>query len=133
MGAEAVAAAPLWTAPSWWQLPSSRAALSEQDFEGYDLQSLRADGKKLIQANRVPAANDRKQPPEAFYDLTVDAGEQVLVTGDVSVEGLRARLQESVDIARAKGVGAVIANMSDADRARLIQLGYLQGEDAEKK
>ena len=132
-GAEAVAAAPPWIAPSWWQLPSSRAALSEQDFEGYDLQSLRADGKKLIQANRVPAANDRKQPPEAFYDLTVDAGEQVLVTGDASVEGLRARLQESVDIARAKGVGAVIANMSDADRARLIQLGYLQGEDAEKK
>ena len=128
-----VAAPVVWTAPSWWQLPASRAALSEQDFEGYDLQSLRAEGKKLIQANRVPAANDRKQPPEAYYDLTVDAAEQAPLSGDASVEAMRARLQEAVDIARAKGVGAVIANMSDADRARLIQLGYLQGEDAEKK
>lgn len=128
----AVAAAP-WTPPSWWQLPASRAALSEQDFEGYDLQSLRTDGKKLIQANRVPKANDRKQPPEAFYDLTTDPGEQTSLTGDAAVEGIRTRLTDAVDLARAKGVGAVIASMSEADRARLIQLGYLQGEDAEQK
>lgn len=82
-----------WTRPTWGQLPASRAALSELDFDGLVLQSFRAEGKKLVEA---PRSRERNQPSESVYDLWMDPGEQRPLLDDPAADGLRARLLSSV-------------------------------------
>lgn len=132
--AERVAVAS-FVAPTWVNHPASRDALSEQDFEGYDLQALRGKGRKLIQALRVPKGNYRDQPPLQVFDLQADAAEQQNLAGTgVPWEGaVAAQLESLVEQRREVRVAEEGAAMSDAERARLEALGYLQGEDAEKK
>ncbi len=110
----------VWTPPAWWQLPSSRDALSEQDFEGYALQSFRSEGQKLLRVVRVPPG--QALPPDALYDLRTDPGEQrpLLEPG----ESVRARLDEALAWAKAKAVTGALMAPSDAERARLNDLGY---------
>ncbi len=85
-----------WTRPTWAQLPASRAAISEEDFDGYALQSIRADGRKLIEGLVVPADDPHRQPSEALYDLIADPQEHRLIPDDPAKEGLRVRLMTSV-------------------------------------
>ncbi|MSP54845.1 MAG: hypothetical protein EXR69_04455 [Myxococcales bacterium] len=82
-----------WTRPTWGQLPASRAALSELDFDGVVLQSLRAEGKKLVEA---PRSGGRSHPPEAVYDLERDPGEQTPMLDHPAADGLRVRLLATV-------------------------------------
>jgi arylsulfatase A-like enzyme len=130
--ATAGATAPAWVAPTWANHPGSREALSEQDFEGYLLKSLRADGHKVIEARRLPAGNPRKMPDQSAFDLMADPSEQQnLATGDHVPEwkgAMNARLQTLVDDKMSKRVQAEGSAESSADCERLKQLGYMQGD-----
>jgi hypothetical protein len=114
--------------------PASREALSEQDFEGYDLQALRAGGRKVIQALRVPKGNARNQSPLQAFDLQADPGEQSDLAGKGAEweSSMKARLEGLVEERREVRVAAEGVAISDAERARLEALGYMQGEDAPK-
>ncbi len=132
-GEQVVVEVPLvaWAPPTWANHPASRDALSEQDFEGYDLQSLRRGGKKLIEAVRVPASNPRVQPPIQYFDLMSDPAEAQNLAGSGSGDeaALRAAVQSMVEDRKAKSVGAVTHEMDDAEKCRLCALGYLSGDD----
>ncbi len=122
-------ALPAWTPPHWWQLPASREALSEENFEGYRITSLRAEGKKIVQTSRVPEGSTRPLG-ETFYDLTTDPREQTPAPDDPAIEGLRLRLQTAEDRARedSRVPSQVGPSPSETDLARLRQLGYAAPE-----
>jgi hypothetical protein len=124
-------AAPPWVAPDWSNHPASRDALSEQDYEGYDLQSLRRRGKKMIQALRVPAGNARNQAPVQYYDLVADPLEASNLAGSGSGDeaALKAALEGMVEDRKSNSVGAEAHQMDDAERSRLCSLGYLSGDE----
>jgi arylsulfatase A-like enzyme len=122
-------AAAAFVAPTWANHPASREALSEQDFEGYDLQALRSDGHKLIQALRTPRGNPRNLPAAAAYDLLADPAEarDLAGTGASWESALAARLETLVQQRRESRVAERDATLSEAERARLEALGYMQG------
>jgi arylsulfatase A-like enzyme len=126
----AAPAVPQWVAPTWANHPASREALSEQDFEGYDLQALRTGGHKVIQALRVPAGNPRNQPEVAAYDLLADPGESTDVAGkgESWEAAVTARMQTIVQQKQEVRVAAEGVEVSDAERARLEALGYIQAD-----
>lgn len=114
-----------WSAPPWWKLPASREALSQEDFEGYVISSLRAEGRKLVVTRGAPTGSTRELG-EALFDLQRDPGEQRALSEDPALEGLRLRLQaaESHAAAGRRDPSQVERPASDTDRARLRQLGY---------
>lgn len=122
-----------WTPPTWATHPASRPALSEQDFEGYDLQSLRERGAKTIEAVRVPAGNYRSQPPVQYFDLLADPTEQRnLAGGGTPAEAAQlAALRAAVEKGKESAVQAEGHAMSAAECARLVALGYMDGKDCE--
>ncbi len=67
--------------PSWGTHPASLPAISEQDFEGYVLQSLRADGKKLIEVLHAPTPDPRLLPAATCFDLLADPEERHNLAG----------------------------------------------------
>ncbi len=122
---------PPWTAPTWATHPASRDALSEQDFEGYDIQALRRGGKKIIEAVHVPPGNARQQPPVQFFDLVADPRELKNLAGSGSGEeaALRAAVESMVEERKAKSVEAMARAADEAETCRLCTLGYLTGAD----
>lgn len=115
-----------WAAPTWADHPASREALSEQDFEGYHLQSLRVEGRKLIEAVRVPPGNPRNQPRAACFDVLTDPGETHDLAGTACETALTSWLARAVDRARAEAVADEPALGSAADADRLHALGYAE-------
>ncbi len=120
-----------WTAPTWANHPASRDALSEQDFEGYDLQALRRGGRKIIEAVHVPPGNARQQPPVQFFDLLADPHERVNLAGSGTGEeaALRAAVESMVEERKAKSVDATARAADEAEKCRLCTLGYLNGAE----
>ena len=111
----------------WSEHPASRDALSEQNFEGYDLQSLRRKGVKLIQALTVPAGNARNQPPEQFFDLKSDPAEQVNLAGqgDSRQAETASELAKILKLVQGGAVEAVVVEQSCEEIHQLVQLGYM--------
>ncbi len=114
-----------WSAPPWWKLPASREALTQEDFEGYVISSLRAEGRKLVVTRGAPSGSTRELG-EALFDLERDAGEQHPRADDPALEGLRLRLEaaEAHAAANRREAAAPQRSASETDRARLRQLGY---------
>jgi arylsulfatase A-like enzyme len=130
--AAAPRAAPAFTAPDWTRHPASADALSQQDFEGYRLQSVRSGGRKVITAERVPVGNPRKQPPVQCFDLRADPGEKAdqAAGGSGECAALQARLDALSKEAATGQHEAATVDASDAERARLEALGYMQDDVA---
>lgn len=120
-----------WSPPDWTTHPASRDALSEETFAGFQLQSLRRGGRKIVEALRVPGHATRVLPRVQYFSLGSDPGEQRDLHGDGSGDeaGLKATLQSMVDDRRRKSVSVRVDEVSDAERCRLCALGYLAGVD----
>ena len=95
---------PGWTPPTWANHPASREAVSELDFDGYDLASLRTGGRKLVEARRVAAGSARELPPVALYDLLGDPGESTNLADGSTEASLRAWLGRKLEEARSEAV-----------------------------
>jgi arylsulfatase A-like enzyme len=115
-----------------------RVVVSEQDFEGNVISSIRKGGFKFIRANDD---NPRGLDTQALFDIVADSGETKNLTGsDAQKCG-----QYFSDLPRTldKDLGAVLveaasqaadggeAEMSAAEKQRLCALGYLSGPDCE--
>ena len=119
--------------------PLSRPALSEIDFEGNIVTSLRKDGWKVIKASE---GNPRGQPTDMLFDVVADPretknlfGSSDKTCGEYASDrgtGLGQEMGDVLKALKAGGAQAGEADMSDADKASLCALGYLSGEDCEK-
>lgn len=111
----------------WSEHPASRSALSEQNFEGYDLQSLRRKGVKLIQALTVPVGNARNQPPEQLFDMKKDPAEQMNLAGqgDARQAEAASELAQILKLVQGGAVEAVVVEQSCEEIQQLVQLGYM--------
>jgi len=122
VGTEGEAAVQAPVAPDTSTL--ARAAVSEEDFEGNVLSSIRAQGWKYIRANQ---GNPHGLPTQAVYDLGQDPGEQKNLAE--SEAGRRDQLQSDLDATiAAAGKGGVTAEteeLSCEDCNRLMMLGYM--------
>jgi arylsulfatase A-like enzyme len=112
---------------SWDQNPASREAVSEQNFEGYDLESLRGNGFKLIQVEAIPSSGSRFTKGDHLFDLTTDPGEQheLQGTGNVHQGQMDDGLQHSLEAIRSGKAQSVNTEQSCAEIDKLISLGYL--------
>jgi arylsulfatase A-like enzyme len=118
--------------------PLGRIALSEIDFEGNLVRSMRMNGWKVIHANED---NPRGQPVEMLFDLTVDPTETNNLHGKSdlgcgSPYGVRetemmSEMNRALDATRASGETGGAAEMSAADTCSLCSLGYLSGSDCD--
>ncbi|MAY81465.1 MAG: hypothetical protein CL930_11860 [Deltaproteobacteria bacterium] len=107
-----------------------RIVLSEENFEGNILSSVRADGWKYIRANE---GNPRGLQTEELYDVVADSGEQKNLAGkngkkqtELS-EILRDELEQSMTMK----VESQDADISMEDCERMRALGYIEGDCSE--
>lgn len=107
-----------------------RTVLSEENFEGNILSSVRADGWKYIRANE---GNPRGLQTEELYDMVADSGEQKNLAGkngkkqtELS-EVLRDELEQSMTMK----VESQEADISMEDCERMRALGYIDGDCSE--
>jgi hypothetical protein len=107
-----------------------RIVLSEENFEGNILSSVRADGWKYIRANE---GNPRNLKTEELYDVVADSGEQKNLAGkngkkqtELS-EVLRDQLEQSMTMK----VESQEADISLEDCERMRALGYIEGDCSE--
>jgi len=117
--------------------PLDRTVVSEEDFEGNVLASMREKGFKYLRANQ---GNPRGLPPEELYDVVGDPGEQHGILGSTeAVDGqypedvagaLSSDLKASIAAARKEAVQGGDVKMSASECARLKALGYLSGDEA---
>ena len=114
--------------------------ISEEDFEGNVLSSIRGQGFKYIRANKD---NPRGLPTEALYDMVTDQAELKNIAAsedsfcgmyqtDRSQE-LGKELGEAI-VQAAKGAAATSqACMSSAEIQRLVALGYMDAAAADQQ
>lgn len=113
-----------WSPPTWADHPASRDALVSVDFEGYRLHALRAEGHKLVVAERVPAANPRRQLPAACFDLLADPGERHDLVADGRADCV-ARLEPRLSAHLRGLVEAAASPPPPRPEGRLEALGYV--------
>jgi hypothetical protein len=104
-----------------------RIVLSEENFEGNVLSSVRADGFKYIRANE---GNRRGLQTEEMYNVDADPGEQDNVAGKngkVQSE-LSGLLKSQLEAAMAVKVEAQTAEITADDCERMRALGYIEGD-----
>ena len=107
-----------------------RIVLSEENFEGNVLSSVRADGYKYIRANE---GNPRGLATEEMYALEPDPGEQnnlVGKDGKTQTE-LSVLLKEQLQSAMNVKVEAQTAEITADDCERMRALGYIDGDCSE--
>lgn len=119
-----------WSPPTWADHPASRDAVISVDFEGYRLHGLRAEGHKLVAAERVPRSNPRQQPPRSCFDLLADPRETV----DLVAAGRTACLARFEPRLAARlgtrASGGASGAVPEGEAGRLEALGYA-GADGE--
>lgn len=113
-----------------------RPVVSEQNFEGNDLASLRAGGAKWIRAN---TGNPRGLAAESLFDVGVDPGEQRnLVGSDAQLCGIaagerstsmNAELERAVKAAASGAHVGGNAQMGASECERLKALGYMAPDE----
>lgn len=107
-----------------------RVVLSEENFEGNVLSSVRSDGFKYIRANE---GNPRGLSPEELYNVAADPGESKTLVGQNGrvqasmSELLRDRLQAAMSVK----VEAQQADITADDCERMRALGYIDGDCSE--
>jgi arylsulfatase A-like enzyme len=109
-----------------------RIVIAEEDFEGNVLSAIRTTGFKLVIANE---GNPRGLPPVALYDEVADPGEMENVAEEGSqrcgiypsdkVGSLQPIMDAAISASQAGAVEADQSELSDAERAALEALGYL--------
>ena len=107
-----------------------RIVLSEENFEGNVLSSVRADGYKYIRANE---GNPRGLAPEEMYELEPDPGEQKNLVGkdgkrQTELSGL---LKDQLQSAMSVKIEAQTAEITADDCERMRALGYIDGDCSE--
>jgi arylsulfatase A-like enzyme len=126
------AAAPPPVLPSAAELTNkrSRIVLSEENFEGNVLSSVRADGYKYIRAN---LGNPRGVNPEELYNIEADRGEQNDLAGKEGATQTRLSklLRTQLEQALRFKVAAQQADISMEDCERMRALGYVEGDCAD--
>jgi arylsulfatase A-like enzyme len=92
------------TIPSWDAHPASRPAVLEQWAAGYHLAGLRAHGRAIVRALRMPAANPLGLSARELYDLTADPDERrdLAGTGLEWEESMARALDAQLDAAGAQ-------------------------------
>lgn len=119
-----------------YDAPFERPVVSEQDFEGNVLSSLRKKGFKLIRAN---AGNPRGLDTSELYDIVADPGETTKLDAKGSVcgryldglpKGYGEELDTVIEQAKQRAIdGGQGAELSAGEILKLCQLGYMSGED----
>jgi len=118
-----------------------RVVLSEENFEGNVLSSVRADGFKYIRANTScfdQAKNEQERSrcsprglqPEELYNVAADPGEQDNLagkSGKVQAD-LSAMLRAELTAAMSVKVESQTAEISADDCERMRALGYIDGD-----
>jgi hypothetical protein len=117
--------APAAAAIGWESHPGSRDAISEENFEGNVLSSIRSEGYKLIKAND---GNPRGLPIKELYHVAGDVGETQNLAG--SGQAIEGKLDEGlknaiVNAASQKAEGAE-TEIDAATEERLRALGYIE-------
>ena len=107
-----------------------RTVLSEENFEGNILSSVRADGFKYIRANE---GNPRGLQPEELYDMAADPGEQKNQVGkNGRVQStMSSMLRDELAASMSVKVEAQQAEISADDCERMRALGYIEGDCSE--
>ena len=106
-----------------------RVAVSEQNFEGNDLQSIRKGMKKLIRANE---GNPRGLQTAELYDLSADATEQDNLAGSNPAEeaALEQEMVDTIEAAKDPTVETTTTEISCEECQNLMALGYQDNCDA---
>jgi arylsulfatase A-like enzyme len=127
--ADGSAAPPAPAAPDP-RLGMARDAVSEQNFEGNELEAIRKNGWKYLRANE---GNPRGLPTEELYRVEQDSKEQDNLAGkepNVQVE-LGKDLRTHIEVAAGAGIqGAETEALSCEECQRLMALGYQDNCDA---
>lgn len=104
----------------------ARVAVAEQNFEGNDIQAIRRQACKYIEANE---GNPRGLPTTALFDLHDDPTEQVnRMGGDLGrcdPSSLQAVLKRTIGAAADNDIEQLEGAMSCSDCERLLSLGYM--------
>jgi arylsulfatase A-like enzyme len=107
-----------------------RTVLSEENFEGNILSSVRSDGFKYIRANE---GNPRGLETEELYDMEADPGEQdnqIGKNGRVQAQ-MSSLLRDELAAAMSVKIEAQQAEISADDCERMRALGYIDGDCSE--
>lgn len=104
-----------------------RVVLSEENFEGNVLSSIRKDGFKYIRANE---GNPRGLQTEEMYNVAADPGEQDNIAGkNGAVQAdLSSALRAELEAAMAVKVESQTAQITADDCERMRALGYIEGD-----
>lgn len=118
--------------------PWDRTVMSEENFEGNVLFSLRRDGFRYSTANE---GNPRGLPTEELFDVVADPGEQANLAGSDGVvcgqyhadrqTDLGEELQLVVKAAAAGASRTTQACLSAEERQKLIALGYMEAAEGD--
>jgi len=104
----------------------ARVAVAEQNFEGNDIQAIRHEACKYIEANE---GNPRGLPTTALFDLDKDRTEQTNLaggaTGRCDPASLQAEMKDTIAKAADNEITSDEGEMSCADCERLMALGYM--------
>jgi arylsulfatase A-like enzyme len=104
----------------------ARVAVAEQNFEGNEIQAIRMEGCKYIEANED---NPRGLPTTALFDLSGDRTEQKNLAGGAvkrcDPASLQAEMKDTIATAADNDVSSDEGEMSCADCERLMALGYM--------
>jgi arylsulfatase A-like enzyme len=107
-----------------------RIVLSEENFEGNVLSSVRSDGYKYIRANQN---NPRNLSTEEMYNVRADPGERDNLVGKEGPRqvAMSKLLRSQLEQAMRFKVAAQTADISMEDCERMRALGYVEGDCAE--
>jgi arylsulfatase A-like enzyme len=107
----------------------ARTAVSEQNFEGNDLQSIRKGGMKFIKANE---GNPRGLETAELYDIAADPTEQSNLAGSRAADqaALEQEMLDTIEAAKDPNVGTQTTEISCDECQSLMALGYQDNCDA---
>jgi arylsulfatase A-like enzyme len=104
----------------------ARVAVAEQNFEGNDIQAIRSEACKYIEANE---GNPRGLPTTALFDLENDLTEQKNLmggdTGRCDPSALQSVMKDTISTAADNDIQQDEGEMSCSDCERLMALGYM--------
>ena len=105
----------------------ARVAVAEQNFEGNDIQAIRSEGCKYIEANE---GNPRGLPTAALFDVVADVTEQTNLmggdTGRCDPASLQTEMKDTIQRAGDEsGIENQETEMTCEDCERLMALGYM--------